>query len=94
MGKKERVKHERRDRMLWDTMSVHLTNEGLHCSVPLTDPKKESEDQIRAVLQNHVKHCDIWLKLVELYGKSKAEDVLTNCKIHINTKGEQNKLLD
>ncbi len=29
MSKKARIKRERRDRQLWDLMSVHLTDEGL-----------------------------------------------------------------
>jgi len=91
MSKKARIKRERRDRQLWDIMSVHLTNEGLLCTVPLASPPPDAEQEIRSVLKNHIRSAGIWSKLVELYGESKAHQVLADCRIHIMNDEVQNK---
>ena len=91
MSKKARLRRERRDRQLWDLMSVHLTDEGLLCTVPLRNPPEHAEQEIRAVLNNHIRSAGIWSKLVELYGEGKASQVLAGCRVHIKNDGVQNK---
>jgi hypothetical protein len=87
MSKKARIKRERRDRQLWDLMSVHLTDEGLLCTVPLRNPPEDAEQEVRAVLKNHIRSGGIWRKLVELYGEGKASQVVADCRVHIMSDG-------
>ena len=85
MGKKSRLKRERRDLRAQNILPVWDDEVGIHTVVPVLPGVSTSEMQKKMTIeyQKTIKESPVWSKIVEEFGKEKAEALLKQCEAKI-----------
>lgn len=85
MGKKSRLKRERRELRAQNILPVWDDEAGIHTVVPVLPGVSTSEMQKKMTIeyQKTIKESPVWSKIVEEFGKEKAEALLKQCEAKI-----------
>ncbi|MFZ4396258.1 MAG: hypothetical protein ACOYOU_11600 [Kiritimatiellia bacterium] len=84
MGKKARIKRERRSAQ--DALSNPFWEDasGIHTSFLVPgEPPPDATERMTAEFQKRIRHSPMWKQMVEQFGEKQAEKLLKECKAEI-----------
>jgi len=85
MGRKSRLKRERRKLREQNIIPSWTDEEGMHTIIP-SQPgvsAEEMQEKMTIAYQKEIKASPVWDQIVEKYGEEKAEEFLKECKARI-----------
>ncbi|MCF7730286.1 MAG: hypothetical protein K9N23_01300 [Akkermansiaceae bacterium] len=84
MGKKSRLKKERRLLNASDGVSMWADADGIHSIVKDEKPSPERVEEMERAYRENIRTSPIWNAMVKKYGRERAEELLLECKIEID----------
>jgi hypothetical protein len=84
MGKKARIKRERRAEMESLPDGFWEDNKGLHASFFMPgELPPDAAEKMTEIFQKNIRKSPIWKEMVEHFGEKEAERILKGCKAEI-----------
>ena len=86
MGRKSRLKRERREARLEKAPAVvasWIDDDGVHAVVPGKEPSPEKLEEMTRQYQNTIRESPMWDQMVQQFGKKEAEELLKKCRAEL-----------
>jgi len=84
MGKKSRLKKERKITMKFAGSPMLTEDGGIHSIVEGEKPSPEKLKEMEKAYQENIRKSPMWNMMVKEYGKVEAEKLLLQCKVKID----------
>ena len=84
MGKKSRLKKERRLAKEVDGIPMWVENNGIHSIVEGEKPTPEKIEEMEKAYRENIRNSPIWDMMMKEYGKARAEELLLEFKVKID----------
>ena len=84
MGKKSRLKKEKREKLAQNKFPMWEDENGIHTSfiAPAVD-SPGYQNELTSEFQKNIKQSPMWKDMLKKFGKDKAEELLKQCKAEI-----------
>ena len=84
MGKKSRLKKERRLAKEVDGTAMWIEDDGIHSLVKGGKPTPEKIEEMEKAYRENIRNSPIWDIMVKEYGKARAEELLLEFKVKVD----------